>query len=141
MMKKQQIGRNRLANLANGYQGPRKRVLCVCSAGMLRSPTAAWVLSNDPFGYNTRAVGTSQEYALIPIDAAHCLWADEIVVMDSSQKYFVENLLEQYDVAPGIIPIHVLDIPDNYGYRDDELVEKLTTAFSDIFLKWYEKDF
>lgn len=132
-MEKQKIGRNRLANLANGYQGYRKKVLCVCSAGMLRSPTAAWVLSNEPFGYNTRAVGTSQEYALIPIDAAHCIWADEIVVMDTTQKTLVKDLLIEYDVDPSAIPVHVLDVPDNYGFRDEELVEILTETLTNIF--------
>ena len=132
-MEKQQIGRNRLANLTNGYQGYRKKVLCVCSAGMLRSPTAAWVLSNEPFGYNTRAVGTSQEYALIPIDAAHCIWADEIVVMDTTQKILVEDLLNEYGVDPSAIPVHVLDVPDNYGFRDEELVEILTETLKNIF--------
>ena len=48
---------NRLGNSRNIYQGKDKRVLCVCSAGLLRSPTAANVLHKE-FGYNTRACGS-----------------------------------------------------------------------------------
>ena len=43
---------NRLANTQNKYQGKYKKVLCVCSAGLLRSPTAALVLSQEPFNFN-----------------------------------------------------------------------------------------
>ena len=55
---------NKLANTRNPYQGTSKRVLCVCSAGLLRSPTIAWILSNPPFNFNTRAAGVSLEYVL-----------------------------------------------------------------------------
>ncbi len=41
------INRNRWGNIDNPYQGSAKKVLCVCSAGMLRSPTAANVLYVD----------------------------------------------------------------------------------------------
>lgn len=128
------VSRNRLGNTQNAYQGSRKRVLCVCSAGMLRSPTAAWVLSNEPFGFNTRAVGASQEYALIPIDEAHVLWAHEIICMNREQKLLVEQLLQ--DVTPDhwkLTPIHVLDIPDNYEFRDPELVELLEEKFKKLY--------
>lgn len=135
------VNRNRLANVKNGYQGPRKRVLCVCSAGLLRSPTAAWVLSNEPFGFNTRSVGSSGEYALIPLDAAHVAWADEFVVMDDFQAYHVKELMEELDAnARGFDvanhsdkPIHVVNVEDNYGFRDPELVEELARKFEYIF--------
>ncbi len=41
----------------NPYQGKYKRVLCVCSAGVLRSATTAVVLSKEPFNFNTRSAG------------------------------------------------------------------------------------
>ena len=50
---------NRLHNVRNPNQGPAKRVLCLCSAVLLRSPTVAWVLGKAPYDYNTRAAGTS----------------------------------------------------------------------------------
>jgi predicted protein tyrosine phosphatase len=135
------ISRNRLSNVGNKFQGDRKRVLCVCSAGLLRSPTAAWVLSNEPFGFNTRAVGSAEEYALIPLDAAHVAWADEFVVMDTFQEHAVKVLMADLDDnAVGFQradnsekPIHVLTIEDDYSFRDPELVEIMTNKFKGIF--------
>jgi len=60
--------RNRIHNSSNPYQGKFKRVLCVCSAGLLRSPTTAFVLSQEPYNYNTRAAGIVDDYALVPVD-------------------------------------------------------------------------
>lgn len=128
------VSRNRLANTQNGYQGPRKRVLCVCSAGMLRSPTAAWILSNEPFGFNTRAVGASQEYALIPMDEAHVLWADEILCFNDEQKLLAEQLLQ--NVNPDhwkLTPIHVLNVPDIYEFRQPKLIDLLMNKFMEMY--------
>jgi predicted protein tyrosine phosphatase len=67
---------NALHNVTNPYQGKDKRVLCLCSAGILRSPSCAVVL-NSKYGYNTRAAGVT-DYALIPVSTALLEWADEI---------------------------------------------------------------
>ena len=126
------IGRNRLANVRNPYQGYSKKVLVCCSAGMLRSPTAAWVLSNPPYNFNTRAVGSSQEYALIPIDLAHCLWADEILCFEQEQKRLIQDILYEYN--PNIVQeIRVLDIPDNFEYKDPKLIELLEKEFQQLY--------
>lgn len=124
-----ELTRNRRANLANGYQGPFERVLCVCSAGMLRSPTAAWVLSNAPFDCNTRACGT-EDYALVPLDLGLVLWADQVVVMDERQAKCVRELLEEDGARR---PVHVLNVPDNFDFRDPELVELMTEKFKELF--------
>lgn len=118
---------NRLGNSKNPYQGELKKVLCVCSAGLLRSPTAAWVLSNPPFNFNTRACGYNDEYALVVLDEVLLHWADEVVVMDRKQETVVRDLFKYKG------PVHVLDVPDNYGYRDPELVEVLTNVLSEVF--------
>lgn len=124
------VTRNRLGNSKNPYQGDFKKVLCVCSAGLLRSPTAAWVLSNAPFNYNTRAVGYNPEYAMVLLDAVQVCWADEVVVMDNQQKNQVLALLEEYGWDK---PVHVLNVPDDYGYRDPELVKVLTNELTKVF--------
>jgi predicted protein tyrosine phosphatase len=80
---------NRLGNCTNPYQGNTKKVLCVCSAGLLRSPTAAVVLSQEPFNYNTRAAGISTDYALVQVDDVLVTWADEIVCMDENSRKFL----------------------------------------------------
>ena len=121
---------NRIANVGNRFQGDRKKVLCVCSAGLLRSPTLAWILSNEPFGYNTRAVGTSSEYALIPLEDVHLRWADAVVFVDEGShavtKYDYEDLLKNMEC-------HVLQIPDQYPFRDERLVEIATEELKKVF--------
>lgn len=117
---------NRLANCHNQYQGKFKRVLCVCSAGLLRSPTAAFVLSQEPFNFNTRAAGLTKEFALIPVDSVLLDWADEVVCMDAEQKEQLEKMLDEAADTPVIN----LDIEDSYRYRDPELMEKIKQAYN-----------
>lgn len=116
---------NRLHNCKNPYQGSRKRVLCVCSAGLLRSPTTAFVLSNEPFGFNTRAAGV-HNYALVPVDKVLITWAQEIVCMEKSHR----NQLE-VDFGDLLVDkvVNVLNIPDNYEYRDPELMEMIKALY------------
>ena len=105
--------KNRLHNCGNPDQGDYKRVLCVCSAGLLRSPTAALVLSKSPFNYNTRAVGLDNDYALIPVDEVLLSWAEEIVCMTKQQKRQLEAMTDKV--------ILCLNVSDSYAYRDSKL--------------------
>lgn len=108
---------NRKHNAHNPNQGSYKRVLVVCSAGLLRSPTAAWVLSNEPFNFNTRACGTDVGHALIPLDDVLLDWADEVVCMDAYQAKMLR--------AQTMKPVICLNIGDSYEYRDAVLVRKI----------------
>ena len=114
---------NRLANCTNRYQGKYKRVLCVCSAGLLRSPTAAFVLSQEPYNFNTRAAGLTPEFALVPVDRVLLEWADEIVVMSAQQAEQIRAMLEDEK------QIVVLGIPDNFRYRDPELIRLIRESY------------
>lgn len=102
---------NRLHNAGNPHQGSAKRVLCVCSAGLLRSPTAAEVLSRAPFNFNTRAAGIVENYALIHADAVLIAWADEIVCMTQEEARQIKT--EK--------PVKVLNIEDSYPFRHPKL--------------------
>ena len=117
---------NRIANCHNKYQNVNKKVLCVCSAGLLRSPTAAVVLSNPPYNYNTRAVGCSIEYALIPVDEVLLEWADEIVCMEEEH---MDSIYIKFPLYEG--PITVLDIPDRFEYRDEELMSLIKERYDE----------
>ena len=114
---------NRLANCTNRYQGKYKRVLCVCSAGLLRSPTAAFVLSQEPYNFNTRAAGLTPEFALVPVDRVLLEWADEIVVMSAQQAEQIRAMLEDEK------QIVVLGIPYNFRYRDPELIRLIRESY------------
>lgn len=123
---------NRIGNAASPFQGQIKRVLCVCSAGLLRSPTAAVVLSQEPYNFNTRAVGISREYALIPLDSVHLHWADEIVTMEQDHTDFVKQRLVDFGFSAELSPpIIQLDIPDDFNYRDPELIKLIKTKYNE----------
>jgi predicted protein tyrosine phosphatase len=116
--------------MKNPNQGKAKKVLCVCSAGLLRSPTLAWILSNEPFNYNTRAVGTSNDYALIALDEVQLQWADAVVFVDDNN-----HILACYDFKELIdnMEHYVLDIPDIYKFRHPKLVEIATQQLKEAF--------
>jgi len=100
----------------NPYQGEYKRVLCVCSADILRSATTAVVLSKEPFNYNTRSAGL-EHYALIPVTEVLLAWADEIVCMTKGHEKTLKHMTEK--------PIICLDIPDSYEYRNEDLMKMI----------------
>lgn len=120
---------NRLANSGNKFQGDYKKVLCVCSAGLLRSPTAAVVLSQEPYNYNTRAVGINAEYALCALDSIHLSWADEIVVMEPWMKEEVEKLLATKVLSGKDKKVFCLTVPDSFPYRDPALIQLIKNGY------------
>ena len=116
---------NRLWNTKNPAQGEYKRVLCLCSAGLLRSPTTAVVLAGEPYNYNTRAAGVESDYALIPVDDVLIDWADEIVCVNAGTADRLRSLFHADDL-PTVV---VLNIPDNYGYRSPKLVHMIKEQY------------
>lgn len=106
----------------NECEGNYRRVLCVCSGGILRSATAAVVLSQHPYNCNTRAVG-SEPYALIPVSQALVEWADEIVCM---LQHHADRLNELFILHAQPI---ILGIKDDYDYRQPELVEMIKKRY------------
>ena len=113
---------------SNSYQGNYKRVLTVCSANMLRSPTIAHVLSADPFNFNTRSAGTAA-FALIPVTEDLLIWADEVVCADTEHALWVRNKMMEYDLDKRIID---LKIPDIYEYRNPKLIELIVERYNKI---------
>jgi len=116
---------NRLWNCRNPHQGDAKKVLCVCSAGLLRSPTAAQVL-NQKYGFNTRAAGLDQGHALIPIDDVLLTWADEIVCMTKDQERVLKYSLETLGHTT---QVKCLDIEDSFAYMDSKLIELINSNY------------
>jgi predicted protein tyrosine phosphatase len=113
---------------SNSYQGDYKRVLTVCSANMLRSPTMAHVLSAEPYNYNTRSAGTS-DFALIPVTNDLLMWADEIVCADSEHTTVINRMLQKLDIDK---PLINLRIPDVYEYRNEGLIDLIKLRYDDI---------
>ena len=112
---------------SNGFQGDFKKVLAVCSANMLRSPTIAHVLSAEPFNYNTRSAGT-HSFALIPVTQDLLMWADEIVCADSEHTVIINKMLQEYHLDKRLINLR---IPDNYEYRNPpKLIEMIISRYT-----------
>ena len=116
---------NAIWNCKNPHQGNYTKVLCVCSAGLLRSPTIAYVLGEK--GYNTRAAGV-HDYALIPVDDVLLMWADMIVTAEEEHKNILKR---QYDLKDK--EIISLDLPDKYPYRDPELIKLITQKWAELY--------
>lgn len=121
---------NRLGNAFNQYQTTARRVLCLCSAGLLRSPTAANVLHSE-FGYNTRAAGVSEEYALIPVDEVMLAWADEIVCVEKKVDNTLRSFMKE-DYAAISKKITVLNIPDSYEWGDPTLKSMILEQYREV---------
>jgi len=119
--------RERIGNASNQYQGKYKRVLAVCSGGLLRSPTIAHTLASDPYNYNTRSVGTNIDYALNLIDQVMLEWADEIVCADTEHEVTVKMKL--LDIGITRKPVVNLKLPDIYPYRDRKLVHLIKKRY------------
>jgi len=108
---------------SNPYQGDSPRWLFVCSAGLLRSPTGASIAIQR--GINARSCGSNFNYALIPCSANLINWAEKIIFVNKENLWQLENnflghkdLLEQIERKQV-----VLNIPDNFEYRDSELIK------------------
>lgn len=107
----------------NPYQGEDKRLLFVCSAGLLRSATGANLYAKK--GYNTRNCGT-HAYALIPLSVNLIMWAHKIIFVNEenylhAMKTFAVSDYNEDIQQKGII----LNIKDNYEYNHPELIKQL----------------
>lgn len=120
----------------NAWQFPEKykRVLCLCSVGILRSPTIARMLSIE-YNYNTRAAGIHPD-ALIKVNEALLLWADEIVLAEEEIYNGLIKLLKDNNFSEEFInliksKIVQLEIPDIFGFREPELVHYAIKEYSE----------
>lgn len=113
---------NQLQNVSNPYQNPAKRVLCVCSAGLLRSPTLANILQQKPYNFNCRAVGVDAGHALIPVTEALLHWADLVIAVDSFTARSVKHLYNDFNISEADLPLLAMNIPDQYARMDKKLI-------------------
>jgi len=114
--------RNQIGNAKNPYQGSFKKILTVCSAGLLRSATLQNYLIKN-YDCNVRNCGTSESFALIPLSEALYEWADWIVFVN--KENFREGFgkeVQAPDWQEKGKKVIVLDIPDNYGFNDPKLL-------------------
>ncbi len=106
----------------NPFQGKDKRVLFICSAGLLRSATAANVFASK--GYNTRSAG-SAGYALVPLSANLLAWAQLVVFVHPYNQVEALETFKDTDWEQDIRDAIVLNIDDKYEYKATKLIEQL----------------
>jgi len=115
------------ARAAPRAASPRINVLFVCSRNQWRSPTGEQVWRRDA-RVNARSAGTSQG-ARHPVSAADIAWADVILAMEDKHR---RRLLSEHRELLADKLLHVLDIPDDYGFMDPELVELLAEPVAQL---------
>ncbi|XZG70483.1 low molecular weight protein tyrosine phosphatase family protein [Chitinibacteraceae bacterium HSL-7] len=106
------------------------RALFVCTQNRLRSPTAEHLFA-DYDGVSTDSAGLGHE-AEVPLSTEHLAWATVIFVMEGAQR---RRLVERFGPHLKGKQIVVLDIPDRYGYMQDELVALLKRKVEPLLRK------
>ena len=99
-------------------------LLFVCSKNQWRSPTAERLFKNNNM-HTARSAGTSSG-ARIKVSQKLLDWADVIFVMERKHR---DLLNQRYQVNNE--KLVVLDIDDNYGFSDPELINLLNIALKD----------
>lgn len=102
------------------------KLLFICSKNQWRSPTAEKIFHLRD-GYYASSAGT-EAGARIKVTEGHIGWADIIFVME---KKHLRRLREKFGSMLNDKKIVNLDIPDDYQYMDDSLIEILMTRVSE----------
>jgi len=98
------------------------KLLFVCGKNKLRSPTAESIFA-DEYSWNTRSFGVNND-SEIQMNAEDIEWADYIFVMEAKHRKKIQNAFPKCLKNKKLI---CLNIPDNYDYMDDDLVDILKT--------------
>lgn len=106
---------------ANPYQGDDRKVVFVCSMGILRSATGARIYAHK---HNTRNAGTWDD-ALIPLTPNLIMWADQLVFVN---QHNYEGALKKFEEVEYLVntiqdKAVVLNIPDTYEHMHPELIK------------------
>lgn len=103
------------------------KLLFVCSRNRFRSLTAEKLYEGFS-GYEVRSAGTQPE-ARIKITEGLIGWADIIFMMEKSHLQRVRAKFPEALTGKQVI---VLNIPDEYGFMDERLIEELLGKLSGV---------
>jgi predicted protein tyrosine phosphatase len=103
----------------------RPNILVVCGRNKRRSRTAEYIFKNDD-RFNIRSAGLSPKSDR-KISEKDLNWADLVLVMETLQRAKLRELYINLELPD----IEILDIPDNYEFMDEELVQLLTEKIND----------
>ena len=97
-----------------------RNVLFICSQNRLRSPTAEQVFSDWP-GIETSSAGLNHD-AENPLTPELLQWADLVFVMERAHR---SKLSARFKPFLGNARVICLQIPDEYGFMDPDLIHLL----------------
>lgn len=100
-------------------------LLFVCSRNQWRSPTAEEIFKNSQ-EYQAKSAGTEPS-ARIKITEKLINWADIIFVMEKKHK---DRINQRFASVVDEKELIVLDIPDEYQFMDEELVDLIKLSVS-----------
>lgn len=95
------------------------KILFLCARNKIRSRTAETIFRNREDVYVKSAGFSSQ--SPVKVSASLINWADLILVMEYEHSKRAREMFRDIDLPE----IGVLDIPDEYQYMDEELIELL----------------
>lgn len=115
----------------NPYQGKARRVVFCCTAGLLRSPTAAY-MGTMIHGMNTRCVGV-HEAALQRLSVNLIEWANQIVFM---KRDCFAQALETFEGSMAATELRrkakVWHIEDDHDYMAPALMRDLAPKLAEL---------
>nr|WP_299415575.1 protein tyrosine phosphatase [uncultured Emticicia sp.] len=100
-------------------------LLFVCSRNQWRSPTAEEIFKNSQ-EHQAKSAGTEPS-ARIKLTEKLINWADIIFVMEKKHKDRIE---QRFATVVDEKELIVLDIPDEYQFMDEELVDLIKLSVS-----------
>jgi protein-tyrosine phosphatase len=100
-------------------------LLFVCSRNQWRSPTAEEIFKNSQ-EHQVKSAGT-EPLARIKLTEKLINWADIIFVMEKKHKDRIE---QRFATVVDEKELIVLDIPDDYQFMDEELVDLIKLSVS-----------
>ncbi len=104
-----------------------QKLLFVCSKNKWRSLTAEKIFANNE-DYSVKSAGT-ENGARVKITAGLIGWADIIFVMEKKHR---SRIQDKFNDSVLDKPLHVLNIPDDYQFMDEELIEILKEKVGEI---------
>ena len=132
MTKTEEIFKGNGCPYDNYSQGKDIRVVFCCSAGLLRSPTAARIAGE--YGINARSAGSHLHYALIPLSANLIKWAHWVVFMNSENEFEIAQKILDTDLLELMRDKSIVwNIEDTYNYMEDSLEGILRKKIEETF--------
>jgi predicted protein tyrosine phosphatase len=98
----------------------RPNILVVCGRNKKRSRTAEFIFKNDN-RFNIRSAGLSPKSDR-KISENDLNWADLVFVMETNQRAKIKEIYHHVELPF----IEVLNIPDDYEFMNEELIEMLS---------------